>query len=127
MIELKYPVNAPDWAPLLRTAVSAIDRWAQPIQGPGAAKDEFGLRYDLRLIEPAGMKEHWVLRPATLHLGAYKVLQDAHFYRAGWGRELDVIWHAVSSGGALHDSDIGMKELDLLVQVVWFREQVLFA
>jgi hypothetical protein len=123
-------VYTSDWEPFLRTAVDAIDRWARTLQGPGADSDEFGKYYDVRIRDDihrkVDIKDSWVLRPATLHLGAHKVLQSPEFYRPGWNGDLDRIWRAVSSGRALHDTDIEERDLDFLIQVAWFRGEVLF-
>lgn len=130
MIYLKYPLGPRDWEPLLRTTIDAIDRWARTLQGPGSNRDQFGKYYDVRIRDDVNtkvnLKGSWVLRPATLNLGATKALQDARFYRPGWNDTLDRLWHAVSSNRPLHDSDISHADLDFLVQLAWFRGEVLF-
>lgn len=129
-ISLQYDVNASDWGPFLRTAVTAIERWAKPVQGPGANVDTFGKYYDIRIrddiVRKVDIKDNWVLRPATLHLGAHKVLQNQQFYKHGFRHHTLAIWDAVAFNHALHDSNLGILELDFLVQVAWFRGEVLF-
>lgn len=122
MITVKFDIAPRDWHRFLSTTLVATTRW-QETQGQ-LGEDEHGFHYNLKLREPQGLKRYWVLRPATLHLGAHKVLAEAHFHYPGWEKEIADLVRLISMpkkefalAHVKHTST-----LDLMTQLALFRE-----
>lgn len=127
-INIEYDIDAPDWHRFLGDATVAIGRWGD-VSGR-LEKDEYGYYYNIRIYDrpKVDLKEWWVLRPATLHLGAHAVLRDAHQYRPGWDAQLIQLFEVVSQPKAdFRKAALSNEVLDLIVQAAWFRGEVLFA
>lgn len=121
--------QAPTFAVLLPGALSAIDRWAEPVGR--MQSDEYGVFYRVILREgvnakaPVAEDTSWLLRPATLRLGAMKILQEAPALHLGFSDEIMDTF--VNVGLRSQDATFGIHDfhketLDLMVQLAWFRE-----
>lgn len=121
MIELKYDIDAQDWYRFMSTTTVAITRWAE-VQGQ-LKKDEYGYFYGLKLREPKHLKPYWVLRPATLHLGAHKLMKEAHQHGPGWSREIaDCVRLISKPKDEFRLAHTTLPMLDLITQLALFRE-----
>lgn len=122
--------GAPAFASLLPKTLEAISRWANVPSGL-MDEDEWGPFYRVGLTgegkAPVAPGTTWLLRPATLRLGAMKALQDAPSWWSGFDQELTQIFMNVGGnqmGGTLfHQPDAWYETtLDFMVQLAWFRE-----
>lgn len=129
MIELKYNIDAPDWTRFMGDAAIAVNGWSRC---PGRMdKDEYGVYYNMIIRDDikrkVDIKDRWVLRPATLHLGASKVLQDAWQYLPGFEWQIDELFGLViKPKDRFIQATASPELLNLLVQVARFRGEVLF-
>ena len=127
-INLEYDVDVPDWARFVGQCERAIQRWGD-ITGK-MEKDEYGYYYNVRIQDrpKVDLKEWWVLRPATLHLGAHRVLRDAWEYQPGFVTQVNELFYAVTKPkDQFLRASLSNETLDLMVQAAWFRGEVLFA
>lgn len=130
MIELKYNIDVDDWYRFLPDATHSVRHFAE-VHGMMEKDELFGYFYNMRIRKDINrkvdLKESWVLRPNTLHLGATKVLNEAWLYRAGWDWEMTQLFDVISQEKEkFRSSALSDRTLNLLVQAAWFRGEVLF-
>jgi hypothetical protein len=121
-MHITIPRDAEEFLILLPSATFAIERWANT---KTARRDQHGVFYDAVLrsdVMAPTSKIHYVLRPATLKLGAQSVLSESTYLWRGWEPNLRRIWTAVASGMQFGSSGLEREDLDLIVQYAWFRE-----
>lgn len=122
-IALEFKHDIAEWADQMPNAIKAIDRWAE-VHGHQML-DQFGVYYQLHIrneVKVPTNKVFWVIRPATLRLGAQKALQEAGSHWAGWEREISNILYRVSRPQPFEPGSFDERELDFMVQLALFRE-----
>lgn len=132
MINISWHHAAADaqaFASLLPKTLDGIERWAYPVGNLDT--DGFGPFYRVKIREgikaPVSPEASWLLRPATLRLGAMKALQDAPSWWSGFDQELTQMFINIGGhqmGGTMSHQPAAWypTTLDLMVQLAWFRE-----